>query len=269
MTARRSTRTTAAPPSPRPGQNASPARGLHCHQAGRRHPRDAEVAGASRDRRSRRRRRRGRRAAGHRRWLYAAPTAVFVRVLFVLPLLLVLRMSLLGLAAARRRPGLQLPGQLHGPSTTRFFADSVVFTLKYTVVATVLLIGLALGLALLVQESAAGTGCLRTAFFLPERARAGLGVPAVLRPLTATRPGPRPLRTQLGDDRFVPRHARRGAVVDALPDRVAVRRLLHAAHAGRPAGDPAELYEAARIDGAPAGRPSGGSPCRCCARPSR
>jgi multiple sugar transport system permease protein len=47
------------------------------------------------------------------------------------------------------------------------FLDAVGFTLKYTVITTVLLSVVALGLALLVQERRPGIGFFRTAFFLP------------------------------------------------------------------------------------------------------
>jgi multiple sugar transport system permease protein len=43
----------------------------------------------------------------------------------------------------------------------------VVFTVKYTVIATVLLIGLGLGLALLVQESSRWSAVLRTSILVP------------------------------------------------------------------------------------------------------
>ena len=43
----------------------------------------------------------------------------------------------------------------------------IIFTLKYTVLATVLLIGLGLGLALLVQESSRWTSMLRTSLLIP------------------------------------------------------------------------------------------------------
>jgi multiple sugar transport system permease protein len=49
----------------------------------------------------------------------------------------------------------------------RLFWDSIRFTLLYTVITTVLLIGLGLGLALLVQESTRWKGLLRTAFLIP------------------------------------------------------------------------------------------------------
>jgi len=43
----------------------------------------------------------------------------------------------------------------------------VTFTFKYTVITTVVLSGIALGLALLVQNQRRGVGILRTAYFLP------------------------------------------------------------------------------------------------------
>jgi multiple sugar transport system permease protein len=110
-------------------------------------------------------RRVGRRALSG--WLYAMPTAVFVVVLFVVPLLLVLVMS------AARWPLLSgfrewnFPDNYVKAVDNRFFMDSVVFTVKYTVLATVLLIGLGLGLALLVQESTRWKGLLRTSILVP------------------------------------------------------------------------------------------------------
>src|SRR5450432_304581 len=103
------------------------------------------------DLRSRHRGARRRRAA--QGWLYASPTALFVLVLFVAPLLLVLRMSISRWPLLTGNQGLNFPVNFSKAYHNRFFADSVWFTVKYTVLATVLLIGLGLGLALLVQES--------------------------------------------------------------------------------------------------------------------
>src|SRR5207249_3070198 len=100
-------------------------------------------------------------------WLYATPTAVFVGALFVLPLLLVLLMSASRWPLLSGNQGWNLPANYSRALANRFIADSVVFTVKYTVVATVLLIGLGLGLALLVQESTRWKGILRTAFLVP------------------------------------------------------------------------------------------------------
>ncbi len=100
-------------------------------------------------------------------WLYATPTAVFVLVLFVLPLLLVLRMSGSDWPLLSGNQGANLPENYQQAVNNRFFVDSVIFTLKYTVLATVLLTGLGLGLALLVQQSSHWKGFLRTAFLIP------------------------------------------------------------------------------------------------------
>jgi multiple sugar transport system permease protein len=100
-------------------------------------------------------------------WLYATPTALFVLVLFVVPLLLVLRMSASRWPLLSGDQGVNFPDNYVKAVSNRFFTDSVVFTLKYTILATVLLIGLGLGLALLVQESTRWRGLLRASFLLP------------------------------------------------------------------------------------------------------
>jgi len=100
-------------------------------------------------------------------WLYATPTALFVLVLFVLPLLLVLRMSASRWPLLSGDQGVNFPDNYVKAVSHRFFTDSVVFTLKYTLLATVLLIGLGLGLALLVQESTRWKGLLRASFLIP------------------------------------------------------------------------------------------------------
>ncbi|MWB98113.1 carbohydrate ABC transporter permease [Agromyces seonyuensis] len=114
----------------------------------------------------RRRRSVSRRRAGTG-WAYAAPTALFVVALFVLPLLLVLQMSGSDWPLLAGNQGWNAPENYVDATQNRFFWDSIWFTLKYTVLATVLLIGLGLGLALLVQESTRWKGVLRTAFLVP------------------------------------------------------------------------------------------------------
>ena len=106
------------------------------------------------------------RSRGYIGMLYAAPTAVIVGVLFLAPLALVAWMSLnkwplLGL------PRLNAPENYAKISDDPLFVDSVVFTLKYTLIITVLLSAVALGLALLVQNRRPGVAFFRTAFFLP------------------------------------------------------------------------------------------------------
>jgi multiple sugar transport system permease protein len=98
--------------------------------------------------------------------LYAAPTAVVVGLFFLVPLGLVLWMSvnewpLLG------EPTTNLPDNYTRIADNPLFVDSVLFTLKYTIIVTVALFGAAFGLALLVQRPRPGVGLFRTAFFLP------------------------------------------------------------------------------------------------------
>ncbi|MFB8146747.1 carbohydrate ABC transporter permease [Microbacterium sp. NPDC056003] len=100
-------------------------------------------------------------------WLYAAPTALFVVALFVIPLLLVLQMSGSDWPLLRGNLGWNFPENYVDAVDHRLFWDSIRFTLQYTLITTVLLIGLGLGLALLVQESNAWKGFLRTSFLIP------------------------------------------------------------------------------------------------------
>jgi multiple sugar transport system permease protein len=89
-----------------------------------------------------------------------------VVVFFVTPLVLVGWMSLnrwplLG------PPSLNAPENFADVTDNALFGSAVVFTVKYTVVVTVLLFALALGMALLVQHRRPGVAFFRTAFFLP------------------------------------------------------------------------------------------------------
>ncbi|MEV6106129.1 sugar ABC transporter permease [Streptomyces sp. NPDC051940] len=97
---------------------------------------------------------------------YAAPTAVVVGLLFLAPL------GLVGWMSLNRWPLLgdaefNAPANYEKVRDDPLFLDAAVFTLKYTVLVTVLLSAAALGLALLVQERRRGTGFFRTAYFLP------------------------------------------------------------------------------------------------------
>jgi multiple sugar transport system permease protein len=89
-----------------------------------------------------------------------------VGLFFVVPLLLVGWMSLndwplLG------DPELNAPENYADIADNELIRTATWFTLKYTVVITVLLFVLAFGLALLVQHRRRGVGFFRTAFFLP------------------------------------------------------------------------------------------------------
>ncbi len=110
--------------------------------------------------------RRGASIGRHRRrlgLLYAAPMAVLVAVLFVIPLVLMVWMSvnhwpLIGASAPN---GVENYRALDDP----LFLRAVWFTLKYTAVTTIVLGLVAFGLALLMQHER--VGAYRTIFFLP------------------------------------------------------------------------------------------------------
>ena len=109
--------------------------------------------------------RRGRRSLAG--WAYAGPTAALVLVFFVVPILLVLFMSGSDWSLLGGNQGTNFPENFQEVLDHRLFWPAVRFTLLYTVIATVLLIGLGLGLALVVQESTRWRGFLRTTFLLP------------------------------------------------------------------------------------------------------
>lgn len=98
---------------------------------------------------------------------YAAPTAVFVAVFFLFPLLLVGQMSLNDWPLLGGDQGRNAPENYTDVTDGPLFWPAVRFTLLYTVIVTVVLLGLALLLALLVQESRPGAGFFRTVYFLP------------------------------------------------------------------------------------------------------
>ena len=97
---------------------------------------------------------------------YAAPAAVIVGVFFLMPLVLVLWMSLHSWPLLGE-PSFNVPANYTAISRNPLFVDAVWFTVKYTVIVTIVLFGTAFGLALLVQRHRPGVGLFRTAFFLP------------------------------------------------------------------------------------------------------
>ena len=97
---------------------------------------------------------------------YVAPAAGIVGVFFLAPLALVMWMSLHDWPLIGE-PALNAPANYTGIARNPLFGNAVLFTLKYTVIVTIVLFGTAFGLALLVQRSRPGVGLFRTAFFLP------------------------------------------------------------------------------------------------------
>ncbi|XVU21245.1 carbohydrate ABC transporter permease [Actinoplanes sp. CA-054009] len=100
-------------------------------------------------------------------WGYATPTAVFVLLFFVVPIIIVARMSVSDWGLFAGDQGWNAPENYQDVLDDRLLWPAVWFTIKYTVVTTVILLALALGLALLVQESTRWTGFLRTSFLIP------------------------------------------------------------------------------------------------------
>ncbi len=98
---------------------------------------------------------------------YTIPALVLVVVLFITPLLLVARMSLSSWALLTGAAGFNFPKNFVSIWKNQLFWPSVIFTLEYTVLVTVLLLGFGLGLALLVQTQSRWSGLLRTVFLLP------------------------------------------------------------------------------------------------------
>ena len=83
------------------------------------------------------------------------------------PLLLVGQMSASDWKLLTGDKGINFPTNYGALDSNPLFWPAVEFTIRYTVIVTVLLIGLGLGLALLVQETSRWVGMLRTVFLLP------------------------------------------------------------------------------------------------------
>jgi multiple sugar transport system permease protein len=98
---------------------------------------------------------------------YALPTLVFVVVFFIWPLLLVGQMSASDWKLLSGDRGINLPRNYESLGSNVLFWPAVEFTIRYTVIVTVMLIGLGLALALLVQGTGRWVGILRTVFLLP------------------------------------------------------------------------------------------------------
>lgn len=103
--------------------------------------------------------------------LYALPTLAYVICLFIIPVILVAWMSVHGcglLTCTIPNPGkLNFPDNYSSVSGNDLFWPAVWFTIEYTVLVTVLLVGIGLGLALLVQTGGRWHGVLRTSFLIP------------------------------------------------------------------------------------------------------
>ena len=123
---------------------------------------------AAQERRIRRVRRRENLRAG----AYVAPTVVMLVLFFIVPIVLVVIMSISRWTLLGGNMGTAFPDNFVKVLRDPMLVQSTVFTLKYTVVTTIILMPIALGLALLIQEARRWNAVVRTAILLP----AALGI---------------------------------------------------------------------------------------------
>ncbi len=99
--------------------------------------------------------------------LYALPTAAFIALFFVVPLVTVGTMSLNEWQLIGGNKGFNAPENFVSLLDETQLWPSIVFTVKYTVIVTVIMLALALGIALIVQETSRWSSFLRTAILVP------------------------------------------------------------------------------------------------------
>jgi len=97
----------------------------------------------------------------------ASPLTLVVLVFFVVPIGFVFYMSGTDWRLLGGNKGWNFPANYSQVFENRMFVPAIVFTVKYTIIATILLVGIGLALALIVQESSRWKGLLRTAILLP------------------------------------------------------------------------------------------------------
>ena len=114
--------------------------------------------------------------AQRRQWrlggAFVAPTVLMLVLFFIVPIVLVVIMSVSRWTLLGGQMGPAFPDNFRKVLDDPLLAQSAVFTLKYTVVTTIILMPIALGLALLIQEARTWNSVVRTAILLP----AALGI---------------------------------------------------------------------------------------------
>jgi multiple sugar transport system permease protein len=100
-------------------------------------------------------------------WLFAAPTAILLLLLFVAPIIVVVVMACSHWTLFGGAQGNNFPDNFTHLFDDPLLKQSIWFTVKYTAITTVILMPVALGLALLVQESRQWNNFLRTAILIP------------------------------------------------------------------------------------------------------
>ena len=105
--------------------------------------------------------------ATRRGLLYALPDWLMIIVLFFVPIVLLVIMACSRWSLMGGNRGTNFPENFIKVFENKLLGQSVLFTLEYTVIVTIFLLILGLGLALIVQESSKWNNVLRTCFLLP------------------------------------------------------------------------------------------------------
>ncbi|WEV53187.1 sugar ABC transporter permease [Bifidobacterium sp. ESL0704] len=99
--------------------------------------------------------------------LYALPDWLFIIILFFVPILLLIVMAGSRWSLMGGNRGWNFPENFIKVFQSDLLVQSIWFTVEYTVIVTIILLALGLGLALIVQESSRWNTVLRTCFLLP------------------------------------------------------------------------------------------------------
>jgi multiple sugar transport system permease protein len=101
-------------------------------------------------------------------WLFLAPAVVVLLFFFIVPLGYSVVMSTKDWPLLGSDRPTNFPENYTKISENELFINSILFTVKYTAIISIILLTLSLGLALLVQEGKQrSSGILRTVYFLP------------------------------------------------------------------------------------------------------
>ena len=94
--------------------------------------------------------------------LYALPDWLMIIVLFFVPIVLLVVMACSRWSLLGGNRGVNFPDNFVKVFENKLFWPSIWFTLEYTVIVTIFLLVLGLGMAMIVQESSKWNNVLRT-----------------------------------------------------------------------------------------------------------
>ncbi|WP_182049563.1 carbohydrate ABC transporter permease [Changpingibacter yushuensis] len=100
-------------------------------------------------------------------WTFVSPTLLIIALLFIAPIVLVFVMAATKWTLMGGQQDVNFPENFHKVFADPLLMDSAWFTLKYTFATTFIIMPIALGLAMLVQESRRWNNIIRTAILLP------------------------------------------------------------------------------------------------------